>query len=181
MGRGGEPGKTGGPATPPPGSFTLNQMRLVGHLTVCVLAGAAGKGRARPGALGPHPLPADRGQSSKQEAGTWTTGLQPPPPRNPLRARLGGPGKKISPALPGPRSAGRETRRLCAQPTAICSAHVCKAPTVCWCLSLPGRSHQGPASSRWRKAPPWFTRSRVTRAYCAPAQGPSVCWGCREP
>lgn len=180
MGRGGEPGKTGGPATPPPGSFTLNQMRLVGHLTVCVLAGAVGKGRTRPGALGPHtPTPSQQTEvgPGREEAGTWTTGLQPPPPRNALRARLGGPGKKTSPALLGPRER-QAGSVLSPRPSA---PHVCKAPTACWRLSLPGRAYQGPASSRRRKAPPWFTHSRATRAYCAPAQGPSVWWGCREP
>ena len=140
MGRGGEPGKTGGPATPPPGSFTLNQMRLVGHLTVCVLAGAVAKGRARPGALGPHPLPADRSRSRKRggrnlDNRSAATSSQKPTARP---ARWTQQEDKSSP--PGP---ARETGRLCAQPTAICPARL--QSTYCVLASVPaGASTPGP-------------------------------------
>ena len=120
MGQGGEPGKTGGPATPPPGSFTLNQMRLVRHLTVCVPAGEAGEGRARPGVLGPHPLRADRGRSRKRggrnldsrSAGTVSQKSTVHPARG---TRQGG---KASPPRP---TVGRERARqtvLRSQPSA---------------------------------------------------------------
>ena len=131
----------------------------------------AGRARAEPG-LGPWgPNPSWQAEDSpgREEAGTWTAGLQAPSPRNPLRARLGGPAKETRPALPGPQSAGREAGRLCAQTTAICSAHICKAPTMCWLSSLLGRAHQGPASSGFlchqRKALPWFRRH--ARLLCA--------------
>lgn len=181
MGRGGEPGKTGGTATPPSGSFTLNQMRLVGHLTVCVPAGSAGEGRARPGALGPQPLLAGRGQSRKrggrnldsQSAGTFSQ----KPTARPARGTCQG--DKASP--PGPtvgRERGRQTL-LRPRPSAphtfvkhlLCAGfHPCRGEHT----RAPPRAVSSVARGKHRLG------LRTTRAYCAPAQGPSVWWGCRE-